>query len=318
MMKIQTFEGLRQELKLHYTQYRSCEVDVVTPARSNIHIRTERYPDFILSHGIYHTRNEAFTFDGQLEDPIICMIFHLSGSVLLGKELHEFSGNLHSLNFYPNFKTQMVIPENHHVEQLLIKLRVPFVQQYLEMGDDHTHWFFEQIDNRVYFDTTQHARIISPEVRGALLNIIQCSFQGTLRSLYLESQIKLLLSLLIHEFRAETRQEYHIEQLQPRDIEILHEIHQYVSAQFLDNFSLYSVCRRFGINEFKLKYGFKKLFGTSLMKLVQKKRMAHAREMLLRSDRMITDVAFEVGYSSTANFSKAFRNFYGFAPSAVR
>lgn len=305
-------------MKLHFTQYRSCEVDVVTPTQSNIRIRTERFPDFIISHGVYRTLEEAFTFAGRMEDPIICMIFHLSGSVLLGKELHEFSGNRYSLNFYPHFETQMVLPENNNVEQLLIKLKVPFVQKYLEQGDEYTRWFFDQIGNRIHFDTTQNGRIISPEVRSILTDIIQCPFKGTLRSLYLESQIKLLLSFMIYEFRTATTQEHRIDQLNARDIEVLREIHRYASTQFLDDISLYSVCRRFGINEFKLKYGFKKLFGASLMKYVQEKRMAHARKMLLQPDRLITDVAFEVGYSSTANFSKAFRNFYGFAPSSVR
>ncbi|MFN7117709.1 MAG: helix-turn-helix transcriptional regulator [Saprospiraceae bacterium] len=317
-MKVQTFEGLQEEFKLHFTQYRTCEVDVLTPAQSLVRIRTERYADFILSHGIYQTQEETFTFTARREDPVICMLFHLSGSTLIGKEMYEFTANRHSLNFYPFFESQMILPEKNNTEQLLIKLQVPFVQKYLEHSDEYTRWFFDQIGNRVYFDTTQHGRIISPEVRSILMNIIQCPFQGTLRMLYLESQIKLLLSFLIYEFRTVATQEHRIEQLNAKDIEILHDIHKYASSQFLDDVSLYSISRHFGINEFKLKYGFKKLFGTSLMKLVLEKRMAHAREMLLQSDRMITDIAFEVGYSSTGNFSKAFRNFYGLAPSAVR
>ncbi|MBK7871331.1 MAG: helix-turn-helix transcriptional regulator [Saprospiraceae bacterium] len=317
-MKVQTFEGLQQELKLHFTQYRTCEVDVVTPTQSNIHIRTERFADFIISHGIYQTQEEAFTFTTRREDPVICMLFHLSGSAFFGKDLLEFPSNHYSLNFYPSFESQMFLRENHHVEKLMIKLQVPFVQKYLEQGDEYTRWFFDQIENSTYFDTTQNGRIISPEVRGILMNIIQCPFEGTLRLLYLESQLKLLLSFLIYEFRTAASQDLRIDQLNTKDIEVLHDIHKYASTQFLDDVSLYSVCRQFGINEFKLKYGFKKLFGTSLMKLVQEKRMSHAREMLLQPDRMITDVAFEVGYSSTANFSKAFRNFYGFAPSMVR
>lgn len=317
-MKVQTFEGLQQELKLHFTHYRTCEVDVTTPSHSLVRIRTERFADFIISHGIYQTQNEAFTFEARREEPVICMLFHLSGSAFFGKDLLEFPGNHHSLNFYPTFESQMVLKENRNTEKLMIKLQVPFVQKYLEQGDEYTRWFFDQVCNYTFFDTTQNGRIISPEVRSILMNIVQCPFEGTLRLLYLESQIKLLLSFLIYEFRTTATQEHRIDQLNSKDIEILHDIHKYASTQFLDEVSLYSICRQYGINEFKLKYGFKKLFGTSLMKLVQEKRMSHAREMLLESDRMITDVAFEVGYSSTANFSKAFRNFYGFAPSAVR
>jgi AraC family transcriptional activator of pyochelin receptor len=317
-MKVVTFEGLQQEFDLHFTRYRTCEVNVTTPTHDNVRIRTERHPDFILSHGIYQTYDQAFTFAARREEPFICMLFHLSGSAFFGAEGIEFSGNRYSLNFYPGFESQCFFPKNNNVEQVLIKLELPFVQQYLEQGDEYTRWFFDQICNNITFDTLTNGRVISPEVRSILTNIIQCSFQGTLRLLYLESQIKLLLTHLIYEFRTATAQEQRIDLLNARDVEVLQEVSKYVSHHFLDDFSLYNICRNFGINEFKLKYGFKKLFGVSLMKLVQEKRMTHAREMLLQSDKMVTDIAFEVGYSSTGNFSKAFRNFYGMAPSAVR
>lgn len=317
-MKVDTFEGLQQELKLHFTKYRTCEVDVTTPTQDNVRIRTESYADFVISHGIYQTGDQTLTFTAQREEPFICMLFHLSGSAFFGAEAIEFSGNHASLNFYPGFDTQCFFPQKNKVEQVLIKMELPFVQKYLEQGDEFTRWFFDQIGNSIMYDTLTNGRVISLEVRSVLTNIIQCSFEGTLRLLYLESQIKILLSLLIYEFRNADAKTPLIELLNARDIEILHEIFQYVTTHFLTDFSLYTICRTFGINEFKLKYGFKKLFGTSLMKLVQEKRMTHAREMLLLPDSMVTNVAFEVGYSSTGNFSKAFRNFYGFAPSMVR
>ncbi len=47
-------------------------------------------------------------------------------------------------------------------------------------------------------------------------------------------------------------------------------------------------------------------------------RMNHAMAQLLAGDRMVKDLALEIGFADAANFTRAFRRWYGVPPQAIR
>jgi AraC-like DNA-binding protein len=99
-----------------------------------------------------------------------------------------------------------------------------------------------------------------------------------------------------------------------RDEEVLHEVKRYLDRNFLDASSLEQLTKRFGINEFKLKHGFKKLFDSSPMRYLQQKRLEYALMLLRDSDRTIKSIAGEIGYTHAANFTIAFTKAFGASP----
>ncbi|MTI30281.1 helix-turn-helix domain-containing protein, partial [Xanthovirga aplysinae] len=72
------------------------------------------------------------------------------------------------------------------------------------------------------------------------------------------------------------------------------------------------------LNEYKLKKGFKELFGTTVFGYIHKIRMNIAKNLLLESDKSAKEIAFETGYSSPQHFSKAFKKEFGVAPKSIR
>lgn len=70
--------------------------------------------------------------------------------------------------------------------------------------------------------------------------------------------------------------------------------------------------REVGLNQLKLKQGFKILFGTSIYAMFQKHRMEHARFLLKNSN--VTEVAITMGYSNISHFSAAYRKQFGILP----
>ena len=71
-----------------------------------------------------------------------------------------------------------------------------------------------------------------------------------------------------------------------------------------------------GLNQLKLKQGFKVLFGTSVYALFQRHRMERARELLFEHN--VTETALILGYSNISHFSTAFRKQFGMLPSEAR
>lgn len=72
-----------------------------------------------------------------------------------------------------------------------------------------------------------------------------------------------------------------------------------------------------GINEQKLKNGFKELFGKTIHTFLTDYKMEIALRDLKQKIRNPSQLAFDLGFSSLQHFSKAFKKYYGFAPKKV-
>ena len=73
-----------------------------------------------------------------------------------------------------------------------------------------------------------------------------------------------------------------------------------------------------GINEYKLKKGFKELFGTTIFGFIHDSRMSLAKRLLLGTDKSAAEIAYEAGYNSPQYFSNAFKKKFGVTPNSVR
>ncbi|MFT6900443.1 MAG: AraC family transcriptional regulator [Colwellia sp.] len=71
-----------------------------------------------------------------------------------------------------------------------------------------------------------------------------------------------------------------------------------------------------GLNQCKLKKGFKSLFGSSIYAHFQEERM-HRAMQLLKSNN-VTETAMVLGYSNFSHFSTAFRKQFGILPKEAR
>ena len=78
------------------------------------------------------------------------------------------------------------------------------------------------------------------------------------------------------------------------------------------------LARRFGINELKLKLGFREFFNTSVYKLYSTERLKKAHVLINESAMPLQEISEIAGFTSYANFSKAFRKAYGYSPRSLR
>lgn len=56
----------------------------------------------------------------------------------------------------------------------------------------------------------------------------------------------------------------------------------------------------------------------SMVELLRKIRMEKAREMLTTTEETIGEIAYEVGFSAPAYFTRVYREYYGETPSELR
>lgn len=150
----------------------------------------------------------------------------------------------------------------------------------------------------------------------ALHQIMHCPYQGVTRHLYLESRA---IELLAHLFQQlAPTQATGKQRLSAEDIERIYAASDILRLQLEYPPSLLELARQVGLNDYKLKRGFREVFDTTAFGYLWSARMEQAALMLGQDRRGVTEVAHAVGYSSSTSFSAAFKRKFGTSPQQYR
>jgi AraC-like DNA-binding protein len=169
------------------------------------------------------------------------------------------------------------------------------------------------------FVTLQTPQVITPVIYQSIHDYLNCPYTGTLGAAYKDN---IIFNLFIHQLAAFTEADYEPgdsgTRISKADIDMLNDIKTYLDQHYLEVGSLQQLTRKFYINSFKLKHGFRQLFSNSVMKYVDELKMNYARTMLQQGRANVTDVADELGYKHYNNFSTAFKKRFGYSPTALQ
>lgn len=124
------------------------------------------------------------------------------------------------------------------------------------------------------------------------------------------------LSLLAEQTRQFVPRDTPVGKMRSDDQDRLLRARELLMSQYDRALSVPYLCAAVGTNEFKLKQGFREMFGTSPHRMLTDIRMAKAWE-LLESGVRVSTVAFRVGYQHLSSFSAAFERYYGKTPKSV-
>lgn len=107
--------------------------------------------------------------------------------------------------------------------------------------------------------------------------------------------------------------------LTPEDIQIIRDVHDMIISN-LDNDlpKLNDLARQMGTNEYKLKYGFKQIYGTTIFRFLIRERLRMARTLIQHSTLTIKQIIQMTGFKSKTHFSRAFKDKYGMSPTDLR
>ncbi|MGF1675347.1 MAG: helix-turn-helix transcriptional regulator, partial [Rivularia sp. (in: cyanobacteria)] len=159
-----------------------------------------------------------------------------------------------------------------------------------------------------------HQGKITRQMRQVLNEILQCPHTGLMKQMYLESKA---LELIMHHFQQFQEQEVDDCSLSAKnlsDVERIYQAREILLSNLENPPSLMELARQVGLNDFKLKRGFREVFGTSAFKYLHDYRLEKARQLLVSGERKVEEVAFEVGFDSRSYFALAFRNKFGLNP----
>lgn len=150
--------------------------------------------------------------------------------------------------------------------------------------------------------------------RTILEQIVNCPFEGGIKRLYLEGKVMELLATYFNALCRGSSPLPSEERLNRQDVERLKALKELLGSAFDRPLTLNKLAREAGLNEFKLKQGFKKLFGTTVFNHIRELRMQHALQLMLDGESNIGEISARVGYSNPSNFSRNFKKRFGLNP----
>ena len=75
---------------------------------------------------------------------------------------------------------------------------------------------------------------------------------------------------------------------------------------------------RMGLERSQFYRKIKSLTNYSPVELIRKIRLQKAHQLLVSTEKSVSEIAYEVGFSTPAYFTKCYREAYGRTPTAVR
>jgi AraC-like DNA-binding protein len=285
----------------------------------HIRVNTAAEKWYIVLNGIFSNVSQDLHFKAGRPTPFIMMYFQLKGTSTFATGTHvHVSDQMHSLNYLPSFKFDTCVKKNTVEEFFCVKVFPDLLLQELQNHDENSPLadFCKRKDPFVTLDTPQ---VIKPAIYQCIHDYLNCPYKGALGAAYKDN---IILNLFIHQLASFTGSGHETSDsgtsLSKADIDLLNDIKTWLDQHYLEVGSMQQLTRKFYINSFKLKHGFRLLFSNSVMKYVDEHKMNYARTMLQQGRVNLTDMADELGYKHYNNFSTAFKKRFGYSPAALQ
>lgn len=159
---------------------------------------------------------------------------------------------------------------------------------------------------------------MNPAMQLALHQMQNCPFQGLTKRVFLESKALELIALQLEQSVFTPKDLGGSSTLRPSDVERIHAAMEILVTNMQNPPSLLELAGLVGLNDFKLKIGFRQVCGKTAFGFLHEHRMERSRQLLGDGKMNVKEVSFNVGYTDSGRFSDAFKRQFGVRPSVYR
>lgn len=159
------------------------------------------------------------------------------------------------------------------------------------------------------------SNIINPKIQSLINEIYNSPYEGNLNDLYIQS--KALEIVFLEVFSMREKQVFSKIKFNEYDIQAVHHAKSYLIENYANPPSIKELSRIVKLNDFKLKYGFKLIFGITPYKFVLNFRLHKAKSLLEQGEMNVSEIAKKTGYNHVQNFSNAFYKHFGITPKSL-
>lgn len=161
-----------------------------------------------------------------------------------------------------------------------------------------------------------HHLTVTSEMQLLIQDMLLFRYKGSHPKLYFQGKVVELLRMSVENIS--TGQPDPLIDLRADDIRKIHFAKDYVLKNLDNPGSFSAIAQASGLNEWKLKFGFKQLFNKTVFSYIHAQRLNRARTLILETGLPMKSIAHDAGYKSLSNFNTAFRRLYGYPPGRLK
>lgn len=221
----------------------------------------------------------------------------------------------HTISYHPSSAVEVeLIPQTETVDYFTVYVAQALYFQLIPPASVLHAPFARSIEQKQASYLASQNLPITPAMSRLIDTIRQCQREGELKRLFIQVKVVELLMLQLEQHQqARLGDGAHL----PPDQQKVREAKAILENRFANPPTINELARLVGLNEFKLKKGFRELVGCPIYSYVVKLRMEQARQWLLERDKSIGEVAHYVGYKNHAHFTAAYKQYYNSLPSEL-
>ena len=223
-----------------------------------------------------------------------------------------------SFSCFHEVRGSSTYPAGHYIRMVNIWISRNLMNSFLGGGTsdtDHFSRFLQKADGTGASIFLGHG---GNPVQLLLQEIRNCPYHGAVGRMFLEGKC---MELISHQLGPMFQKEPKLFEPAPMSSIEVEQI-QYARDILIKDIqappTVATLAKQVGINDHKLRKGFRILFGTTIFEQLRLQRLAQARQLLEQSGLNVAEVACKVGYSDLKHFYQAFKKQYSMTPGACR
>lgn len=166
----------------------------------------------------------------------------------------------------------------------------------------------ENVDKKFYAETE-----ISPATKVALSQLFQTPVNGPALSIFEKAKVFEILAWYFN--RTEETDIEACPFLENEDnVQKIRLAKKILIERMSESPTIAGLAKEVGLNEYRLKEGFKNIYGTTVFKYLNDYRMDVARSILDDGKVKVNEAAYQIGYTNPSHFIAAFRKKFGVTP----
>jgi AraC family transcriptional activator of pyochelin receptor len=158
---------------------------------------------------------------------------------------------------------------------------------------------------------------IDYSIKNVISQIINYNYSDELKKMFLLSKSIELLVLSAESYSySESKKKVFIKN--KSDKEKIIAVRDLINEKLNCPPNLNEIAKTIGLNEYKLKRGFKEVFNNTVFGYLTDQRLNLAMQYLKDTQKTSSEIAYSLGYATPQHFNNAFKKKFGFTPNSIR
>ena len=261
-----------------------------------------------------------WSYDIKVE--LVSFMANLKGSILMGHpaEGMQLLGNYQHNLFYSNANESaegILKPQDSRVSMFLIQFTKDAFLQLTQGANEALNRFGENVLNGIPAPLSVNNLPMDAGMQNMISNIVNCRYKDGLKKMFLLSKSIEFLVMQAEACNATLKPSKNFIKTN-YDKECIMYAREYIMNNLETPPGLSELAKIIGINEYKLKRGFKEIFGNTVFGYLSDARLEIAKNDLLETKKTVSGISSELGYSSVQHFSNAFKKKFGMSPNKLK